>query len=680
MRNRVYRSFPNDGDGKLRIPPLPLLLLAIMPCLYADEAGAQGLDYGQYESLFGEPVTVSATGKPERVSDTPVLMDLITAEDIRRSGARDIPTLLSRLAGIDVVHGSSTMADLGTGGYIRPLTSRVMVLINGRQVYFDGFGEVFWPTLPVEMTEIRQIEVVKGAQSALYGFNAVDGVINIVTFDPIADPVNAVTARFGSQARREVAATTTQSLGDGAGVRLTVADDHSHDEGMVTQTPINTAYAKNPNRRSASLDAAMVLPNDDRARLEMSHSDVTGRTIASNTFFDARIVTDSVKGTYSADSLIGRLEGTVYCTLVDMPWVEAQAVGSSNNKDSAWVGQLSDLFKLGANDSFRLGVEARRDAMTSAVLQGGTVTGDLSAASFMWDHQWSSNLSMVNAVRYDYFQLGRSGLGALHDIYTNADFDRSIEGVSLNSALVDKVTDDDSLRLSFGRGLKLPSLANFGILQHYVPQYSGYPGGLNYYENPNLTASAVYDYRAGWDHHIAALDALGRLSIFHDITTQYIGMANLVVNRRLSAVLETMVPGSVANGMELELTHKVRDGWTWGGNYTLDRLHEHADDGLSDAFPEHKINLNVGYAWDGWDVDLNGSYISATKGTLINPGLPPTATVGWIKSQYILSPHIGWQATDNLRVELTAENLWPDQDTLPQRMETSYYLSVTITY
>jgi iron complex outermembrane receptor protein len=52
-----------------------------------------------------------------------------------------------------------------------------MVLINGRQVYYDGFGEVLWPTLSVEMSEIRQIEVIKGAQSALYGFNAVDGVI-----------------------------------------------------------------------------------------------------------------------------------------------------------------------------------------------------------------------------------------------------------------------------------------------------------------------------------------------------------------------------------------------------------------------------------------------------------------------------------------------------------------------
>jgi iron complex outermembrane receptor protein len=659
-----------------------LLFLAVVPWLQlsADVAWAQSLDYGQYEALFGEPVTTGATGKPERVSDTPVLMDIISAQDIQRSGARDIPTLLSRVAGIDAVHGSSGMADLGIGGAIRPLTSRVMVLINGRQVYYDGFGEVFWPTLSVEMAEIRQIEVIKGAQSALYGFNAVDGVINIVTFDPIADPINSVTARIGNQARRDVTVSVTQPLGSDIGLRLTAADNHAEDGGMVNKAPANTAYAKDPNRRAASFDAAAILPDDGKMRLEGSYTDVTGRTIASNTFFDARIVTDSIKGSYSAESAIGRLDGTVYYTLVDMPWVEAQPVSTSHNSDGALVGQLSDLFKIGPDDSFRLGVEAHQNSMSSVILRGGSVTSDLSAGSAMWDHQWSPDVSMVNALRYDYLKLGRSGPGALQDIFTNAAFDRSVDGLSLNSALVGKVADDDSLRLSFARGLKLPSLANFGILQHYLPQYSGSPKGLNYFENPDLSKAVVYDYRTGWDHRIDALDATARISVFHDITTKYIGTANFLAGGKPAGILETMVPGWVSKGAELELQHKVRDGWIWGGNYTLNRLHQHADDGLSDASPEHVLNLNVGHAHDGWDFDLNGSYVSATKGVLITPGLHPTTSVGWVKSHYILSPHVGWQATDNLRVELTADNLWPYQDSLPQRMETSYYLSLTVSY
>jgi iron complex outermembrane receptor protein len=169
----------------------------------ASQALAQDFDYGRYETLFGEPVTMGATGKPERVSNTAVLMDVITAEDIRRSGARDIPTLLQHVGNIDVIRESPGSADVGMDGFIQPLISRVMVLINGRQVYFDAYGAVFWSTLPVELEEIRQIEIIHGPQSALYGFNAVDGVINIVTFDPVDDKITMARARLGNHAMRE---------------------------------------------------------------------------------------------------------------------------------------------------------------------------------------------------------------------------------------------------------------------------------------------------------------------------------------------------------------------------------------------------------------------------------------------------------------------------------------------
>lgn len=675
MRNRIHRGVPNDGDGELKTKPSPLLFFTLSLCLAGRGATAQDLDYGRYEMLFGEPVTMSATGKPERVSDTPVLMDLISAEDIRRSGARDIPTLLRRLAGVDVSHASPETSDLGMNGYIRPLTSRVMVMINGRQVYYDGFGDVLWQTLPVELYEIRQIEVIKGAQSALYGFNAVDGVINIVTFDPVADPVNTVQTRLGNDARRDVAATVTQSLGEGAGIRVTASGDHLHDFGMTSESRANAAYLKDPNRRSASIDAAALMPDDSRLRIEASHTDVTGRATIYNAFLDARVVTDSIKGSYSNDTAIGRLDSSLYYTLVDVPWASAQPVGPVHNYDGTLVGQVSDLFKIGADDSFRTGLEVRRHTLTSSILRGGSVEGDLKAGSFMWDHSWTPAISMVNAVRYDYFQLGRSGQAALRDIYTNKDFDRSIQGMSANAALIDKITTDDSLRLAFGRGLKLPTLGNFGLPQQYQSQYSG----RYFYENPNLDIAEVYDYRIGWDHRIAALDVTARVALFHDVTTKYVGTANLLVSRT-PVVVSTMVGGSVTNGLELGFAHKPHEGWIWGGTYTLDRLHEHFDQGLRDSLPEHKVNLNGGYSWGDWDAELYGYYASATKGEIINPGTPPTISYGTVKSYMILSPHVGWRATDNIRVEANAENLWPYHDTLPQRMETSYYLTVTITY
>jgi iron complex outermembrane receptor protein len=302
----------------------------------------------------------------------------------------------------------------------------------------------------------------------------------------------------------------------------------------------------------------------------------------------------------------------------------------------------------------------------------------------MWEHSFSPAVSAVNAVRYDHFQLGRTGpipscLSCqpfpVIDPYTNSDFDRAIEGVSVNSAMIAKVSDVDSLRLSFARGLKLPSLDSFGQVEQFQPQY----GGFTFFGNPNLEVASVYDYRFGWDRKLPAIDATVGGNLFHDMTMKDISSPYGLVNGALSFTSD-MTTGSVANGFELSLRHKAKKGWNWGGNYTFERLHEHFDWGLRNAEPTNKVNGNLGYAFGDWEADLYATYISSTKGITIMPGLPPSASIVTIKDYTILAPRIAWHASEAVTLEAVAENLWPYQDSTPQRMETSYYLSVKVTY
>ena len=153
-------------------------------------AQAQTVNYGGLQEMFGEAVTTSATGKPQRESEVPATMEIITADDIRRSGATNLPTILSRLSGVDVWNYGPTSSDVSIRGYSQPYSPRQLVLINGRQVYLDTYGYTAWQTLPIDISEIRQIEVVKGPNTALFGFNAASGVINIITFNPLYDNVN----------------------------------------------------------------------------------------------------------------------------------------------------------------------------------------------------------------------------------------------------------------------------------------------------------------------------------------------------------------------------------------------------------------------------------------------------------------------------------------------------------
>jgi iron complex outermembrane receptor protein len=585
----------------LRRPrPLPLLLTAIALSAYLARGGAlaQTLDYKGFEGLFDEPVTMSATGKPERLSDTPVTMDIITQDDIRRSGARDIPTLLRRLPGIDVNQGSPGTEEVSMGGFIQLFGSRVMVLLNGRQIYLGSFGSVFWSSLPVELHEIRQIEVIRGPQSALYGFNAVDGVINIITFDPISDaPVNEATARVGNDARRDAAGSLTVSLADGVGVRVTAAGDHAHDEGGLAM-PLSSVPWTDPDRKTLSLTLSALLPDGARAGLEASHSDISERSVISGTtqFLSARLQTDALKADYVVDSAIGRLGATASYTLYDVPEASNESLGDFRLHDYTAAGEVYDLFKPGPDDSIRFALEGRYESMDVANFSSGTLSGALAAGSAMWEHQFLPGLSMVNAVRYDRFQLGRTSSHWPGDIYTDKDYDRSLQGTSVNSSLIWRAGEDDTLRASFARGLSLPSLLDLGQLALFKPEY----GGNYFYGNPHLNPSAVYEERLGWDHRISEIDALARVSLYHEQTMQIIASpgltfptpapptcnpANPLTAAACYAVGYEPGTGIVVNGVQLQIDHKSRDGLAWGANYSWESLHPHTAEDASGTVP-----------------------------------------------------------------------------------------------
>jgi iron complex outermembrane receptor protein len=662
--------------------------LAGLMLLFAPAAWGQDLDYGKYENLFDEPVTASATGKPERVSDTPVLMDVITASDIARSGSRDVATLLRRVAGVDLVHASSGSPQVAIGSYPQTIGNQVVVLLNGRQIYFDGFGDLFWSALPVELEEIRQIEVIRGPQCALYGFNAVDGVVNIVTFDPVYDPVNNATARMGNHGRYDFSGSTTQSLGDGAGLRLTAAFDHATDYGMSHLWSGSNTLAKDPLRRSASLDGGVDLDDGSRLSLEVSHTDISEREAAYTFSYDARVISNSLKAGYIGDTAIGRINASVAASHLMIPTFVTAFFPSQSVTDRSIVGQVSDILKTGPNDSVRLGLEAHHDGLDGGALTLGTLSEDLGSGSAMWEHAFSPDLAVVNAVRYDFSQFGRSGPAPDLSATGNQNFDRSVSGFSTNSAAIQRIGDDDSLRLSFARGLQLPSLANFG------QQTPNTPTAFDRFGNPNpriagaggsraapyVEPAVVYDYQAGWDHLFREWAITARVSAFHQMILRQLGSPFAILN---GAIVQRRAEtnGAVADGTTVSLGHRAKTGWTWGVNYWYESISDHAHHRLQETLPEHQANATVGYAWGDWDADLALQYGSPSVGTTLTyQNRRPRLVSNALDAYYTLAPRIAWHANETVTFELTADNLWPYRDSITQREEATYMLSVHVSY
>lgn len=132
------------------------------------------------EQLANVTVT-SASRRPERVLDAPASIFVLTAEDIRRSGATTLPEALRLAPNLQVVRGDTSQYVISARGGLSGTANKMLVLMDGRTVYTPLFAGVFWDAQNVMIEDIDRIEVISGPGSTLWGTNAVNGVINITT-------------------------------------------------------------------------------------------------------------------------------------------------------------------------------------------------------------------------------------------------------------------------------------------------------------------------------------------------------------------------------------------------------------------------------------------------------------------------------------------------------------------
>jgi iron complex outermembrane receptor protein len=132
------------------------------------------------EDLMNIEVT-SVSKKEQKLSRTAAAIFVITQEDIRRSGATNIPDLLRIVPGLDVAQVNSSTWAISSRGFNDQFANKLLVLMDGRTVYSPLFSGVFWDVQQVPLAIIERIEVIRGPGAAVWGANAVNGVINIIT-------------------------------------------------------------------------------------------------------------------------------------------------------------------------------------------------------------------------------------------------------------------------------------------------------------------------------------------------------------------------------------------------------------------------------------------------------------------------------------------------------------------
>ena len=150
------------------------------------------------EELSNVEIT-SASKRPERLSDAAASVFVISADDIRRSGATTLPEALRLAPNLEVAQAYATGYSISARGFNSSSANKLLVLIDGRSVYTPLFGGVFWDVQDVMLEDVERIEVISGPGGTVWGVNAVNGVINVITREAAETRGSVVSAAAGNR-------------------------------------------------------------------------------------------------------------------------------------------------------------------------------------------------------------------------------------------------------------------------------------------------------------------------------------------------------------------------------------------------------------------------------------------------------------------------------------------------
>ena len=632
----------------------------------------QHMDHGGLSFLFGESVTTSATGLPQRASDVPVSMDIITEDEIERSGLRSIPEILARFSSLDIVRYTDGQSEIGIRGSAQPMNPQLLVLVNGRQTYIDAYGLTAWPSLPVEIDEIRQIEVVKGPNTALFGSNAFGGAINIVTFNPLYDRRSAGSVTVGTGPSHGASASATAREG-AIGVRISAGLDRANGYGDPVPERVS-ALDRDPEAERAAFAligelAPSVYLEAETTASSLDRTDVTGGQTWSATSYDQR----SIRASISADhETLGAWKLQSFHNRNDVELL-AEIPGNTNFQpltidNDLTVVSLEGLIKPIPRHNARLLLKYRdtRSKFSTLSLASGSGGVDIFAAGGTWHWQTTDWLALTAAGRLDHFRMFLNGTPRG---FSESDYDRTFTEPTYNVGLVAKVSEADTLRLSSGSGVLLPT--HVDIFYSIPPPPN--PFGITAVSgDPRIDPAKNINVELGWRHRFEKVDADFNGAVFWQKQSDLKSVSGRPSSPTLAIIggevlsVPRNVGESTVIGTELAFEGHVAEAWSYRLGYTFLIV----DDDLEvnqaarafavdneESTPTHSVDLGLGYDADPFDADIGFRWQS--ERTLLTPNDTPTFEVGMVDVDHVfdLSAKVGYRLTPKLKLSLLGTGL-----------------------
>jgi iron complex outermembrane receptor protein len=591
------------------------------------------------EELMDLNVT-SASRHPEKLSETATAIEVITADDIRRSGATSVPEALRLANSLDVAQKNAHDWAISARGFNTALANKLLVMIDGRTVYTPLFSGVFWDVQNVLLEDVDRIEVIAGPGGTLWGANAVNGVINIITKSARDTDGAYAEAAAGSKLDWLGAARFGAKIAPGVDARAYAEGFERDGERTAAGNPAGDAWRQN--RAGFRIDAGDA--QRDAFTLQGDYYDGREGIVTGGT---ARVSGGNLLGrwsrTFSADADM-RLQVYLDRTHLEDPIAPLTLGGAPFVPAGVLTDDLDTLdidfqhrFALGARNEMTWGLGFRR------------THDDADAAPALAFLPPTLRQSLYSAFAQDEIALGERvsftlGSKIEHNDYTGFEVEPSVR-------LLWKASEDQSVWAAVSRAVRTPSRVDrdesIPAPEYVLVLLQGSPG---------FDSEAVVAQELGWRAGIGSTLAVSVTAFrnhYYHLRSTGITPATLV-----PFVFENNLEGHT-HGLELAADWRVTPRWRVRAGY--DPLWEdiHVKPGAFDLNEAHNETGDPSGRWSlrsSLDLPARVELDVALRG-VASRDLNDGATLGRVPGYTEMDVRIGWLALPQCELSLVGQNL-----------------------
>ncbi len=653
MRNHFRRS------------PIARLLLCVISlfCVSRSRAATDQPDQSgnplkqlSLEELGSIQVT-TASKEPEEVWNTPAAIYVITHDDIERSGATSIPEALRLAPGVEVARIDSNMWAIGIRGFGSRLSRSVLVLIDGRTVYTTLIAGTYWEVQDYVLEDVDRIEVIRGPGGTIWGPNAVNGVINIITKS--SKDTHGAYVNVGGGNEEEGFFNSRYGGGDGK-----TFDYRMYAKGFNRGPEYHPDNMNYDRWRAAQVGFRMDWSRNERDTFDL-HGDIydegQGESVGVITYAPpyARLVNSTAP--LSGWNLTGHWK-RVFSEGND---VQVEAYIDRTNRQEANFSDIRNTFDIDFMDRFRLpgrqqislGLGARASKGDDKVVVSGLAFSPNNRTDELYTGFVLDEIDLVE----NRLTLA-VGTKLLKTNYTGFELEPS-------ARLLWKPTAKQSVWAAFTHALRTPSDGERDFfLTGYIGTAAGLPSFARFNANPNFRSEELNGYELGY-RRLLTKRVYVDLAAFYNhhgnlFSEDLTGPAYIESN---PAPVHVLLPAEFGNGLvgttsggEFAPEWKVTDRWRLRASYSFLQMDLHKGTGSQDvgtapsivgSSPKHQVMIQSAFDLSKvFNLDLAYRYISALPGQAV-----PSYSTG--------DARFAWQARNHLQFSVVGRNLFQPHHT-----------------